>query len=114
MLRPRSIALLLALVTLVVYLPVTRNGFVNYDDDDYVTNNPMVEAGLTAEGIKWAFVTGHASNWHPLTWISHMTDCELFKLNPAAHHLVSLPGHQSARLRKLATLQGFGFKDLSA
>ncbi|HTB85510.1 MAG TPA: tetratricopeptide repeat protein [Candidatus Sulfotelmatobacter sp.] len=93
MLRPRSIALLLALATLVIYLPVTRNGFVNYDDDDYVTNNPMVKAGLTAEGIKWAFVTGHASNWHPLTWISHMTDCELFNLNPAAHHFVSALFH---------------------
>jgi len=92
-LRPRSIALLLALATLVVYLPVTHNGFVNYDDDDYVTNNPMVQAGLTVAGIKWAFVTGHASNWHPLTWISHMTDCELFNLNPAAHHFVSVLFH---------------------
>jgi Flp pilus assembly protein TadD len=95
MLRPRSIALLLALVTLVVYLPVTRNAFVNYDDDDYVTNNPMVNGGLTAQSIKWAFVTGHASNWHPLTWISHMTDCELFKLNPAAHHFVNALFHSA-------------------
>ncbi|HEX7652690.1 MAG TPA: hypothetical protein VF607_04240, partial [Verrucomicrobiae bacterium] len=89
----RLIALILALATLAVYLPATRNGFVNYDDDDYVTNNPMVTAGLTPAGVTWAFTTGHASNWHPLTWLSHMTDCELFRLNPAGHHFVSIVLH---------------------
>ena len=85
--------LLLALVTLLAYLPVTRDGFVNYDDQDYVTENSVVQKGLTWTGIKWAFTTGHASNWHPLTWLSHMADCELFGLNPGAHHLVNVLFH---------------------
>jgi len=91
--RPRLIALLLALVTLVVFLPVARNDFVNFDDDEYVYDNPMVENGLTLAGIKWAFTTGHAGNWHPLTWISHMVDCELFGLNAGAQHLVNVLFH---------------------
>jgi protein O-mannosyl-transferase len=91
--RPRLIALLLALTTLLVYLPVTRNGFLDYDDDDYVTNNPIVQKGLTFNGILWAFTTFHASNWHPLTWLSHMMDCELFGLNPGAHHFVNVLFH---------------------
>ena len=80
--RSRGVGLLLFLVTLAVYLPVLRNGFVNYDDGDYVTGNEMVQRGITGAGIKWAFTAWHASNWHPLTWLSHMTDCELFRLNP--------------------------------
>ena len=91
--RPRLIALLLALATLVVYLPATRHAFQNYDDDDYVTNNQIVQDGLTLAGVKWAFTTGHAGNWHPLTWLSHMADCELFKLNAGAHHFVNVLFH---------------------
>jgi tetratricopeptide (TPR) repeat protein len=83
----------LAAVTLLVYLPVLRNGFVNYDDPDYITNNPHVKAGLTWSGIVWAFQSSEASNWHPLTWISNMADCQLFGLNPAGHHLTSLLFH---------------------
>jgi tetratricopeptide (TPR) repeat protein len=91
--RPRLIGLLLALITLLVYLPASRDGFVNYDDQDYVTENSVVQKGLTWTGIKWAFTTGHASNWHPITWLSHMADCELFGLNPGAHHLVNVLFH---------------------
>ena len=91
--RPRLITLLLALTTLLVYLPVTRSSFINYDDDDYITNNPIVKQGLTGAGVQWAFTTWHASNWHPLTWLSHVTDCELFGLNPAAHHFVNVLFH---------------------
>jgi tetratricopeptide (TPR) repeat protein len=91
--RPRVIVLALALTTLLVYLPVTHDGFLNYDDQDYVTGNSMVQKGLTWAGIKWAFTTGHASNWHPITWLSHMTDCELFGLNPGGHHLVNVLFH---------------------
>lgn len=91
--RPRLIALLLALATLLVYLPVTQHRFVNYDDDDYVTNNAIVKKGLTVAGFQWAFTTWHASNWHPLTWLSHMTDCELFGLNAGAHHAVNVLFH---------------------
>ena len=89
--RPRLIGLLLALVTLLVYLPVCRYGFVVYDDNDYVTENHVVQNGLTWAGVKWAFTTWHASNWHPLTWLSHMLDCELFGLNPGAQHLGQRP-----------------------
>ena len=91
--RPRLIALLLALGTLVVFSPTIRFGFVNFDDADYVTNNPFVKPGLTLAGIQQAFVTFHAGNWHPLTWISHMTDCSLFGLNPGAHHFVNVLFH---------------------
>lgn len=91
--RPRIIGLLLFLITLGAYLPVLRDGFVNYDDPDYVTENPMVKQGLTGPGFKWAFNMWHASNWHPLTWLSHMADCEVFRLNPAGHHLVNLVLH---------------------
>ena len=75
--RPRLIALLLALITLLVYLPGVHNGFVVYDDGIYVTENRTVQNGLTWAGIEWAFTTGHGSNWHPLTWLSLMTDCTL-------------------------------------
>ena len=91
--RPRLMALLLALVTLLVYLPAARDGFVVYDDNTYVTENHAVQNGLTWDGIQWAFTTGHGSNWHPLTWLSHMTDCELFGLNAGAHHSVNVLFH---------------------
>jgi len=91
--RLRIIGLLLFLITLVVYLPVLHNGFINYDDNQYVTENQMVQRGLTWPGFQWAFTMWHASNWHPLTWLSHMADCELFRLNPAGHHLVNLLLH---------------------
>src|SRR5882724_3686968 len=91
--RLRIAGLLLFLITLVVYLPVLRNGFINYDDNDYVTENPVVRQGLTWPGCRWAFAMWHASNWHPLTWLSHMADCELFRQNPAGHHLVNVLLH---------------------
>jgi Tfp pilus assembly protein PilF len=89
----RLVAGLLALITLVVYLPVRSHDFVYYDDQDYLTNNPMVQNGLTWAGIKWAFTTWHSSNWHPLTWLSHMLDCQLFGLNPGPQHLVNVLFH---------------------
>jgi len=84
---------LLALSVFAVYLPVTQCDFVNYDDNEYVTNNPKVSAGLTWDGIKWAFTHSHSANWHPLTWLSHMLDCQLYGLHPAGHHLTSLLFH---------------------
>ena len=91
--RPRIIGWLLALVTLLVYLPVCRDQFINYDDNDYVTENQVVQNGLTPAGIEWAFTTRHAGNWHPLTWVSHLLDCELFGLNPGPQHYVSVLFH---------------------
>lgn len=93
MLRLRFAALLLALITLVAYLPVTRFGFSCYDDGGYVTNNSVVQNGLTWAGVKWAFTTWHAANWHPLTWLSHMLDCELFGLNAGAQHTINVLFH---------------------
>jgi protein O-mannosyl-transferase len=93
MFRPRIIALLLLLITLVIYFPVAGYDFSLFDDNDYVAKNPEVQKGLTWSGLRWAFTTGHASNWHPLTWISHMADCELFGLKPGAHHLVNSVFH---------------------
>ncbi len=87
------VACLLVAVTLAVYWRIGRHGFLHYDDDQYVTENPVVRSGLTAEGVTWAFTTTHFSYWHPLTWISHMTDVELFGLDARAHHFVSLSFH---------------------
>jgi tetratricopeptide (TPR) repeat protein len=89
----RAVCCGLVLVTLLLYLPVWTHGFVLYDDDEYVTNNPAVQAGLTWAGVKWALTTWHAGNWHPVTWLSHMLDCELFGLHAGAHHLVSVLLH---------------------
>ena len=85
--QPRRIALLLAVATFALYLPVAWFSFVVYDDGLYVTDNPIVQAGITWAGVKWAFTTMAACNWHPLTWLSHMTDCGVFGLNPAGPHL---------------------------
>lgn len=87
--RPRIIGLLLALITLVVYLPAGRHDFIVFDDPDYVTENRIVQPGITTHGIAWAFTSFHASNWHPVTWLSHMLDCGLFGLNPGAQHIVN-------------------------
>src|SRR5579864_4513936 len=91
--RAVVLALLLAAVTLVAYAPLKDNGFINYDDDRYVTQNLRVQGGLTRKNVAWAFRTTDISNWHPLTWISHMADVQLFGLNPAGHHLTSLMLH---------------------
>jgi Tfp pilus assembly protein PilF len=69
--------------------------FVNYDDNVYITDNAQVQKGLTGKGIIWAFTTSHTGNWHPLTWISHMVDCELHGLNPKGHHLTNVLLHMA-------------------
>ena len=87
------ICLLLALVTLAVYWPVTSHQFIIFDDDDYITDNSHVTAGLTWPGIVWAFKTDHAANWHPLTWISHMADCQIYGVKPGGQHLTNVLFH---------------------
>ncbi len=87
------ICLFLVAVTLMVYLQSTNHDFVSYDDVSYVTENPNIKAGITLEGILWAFTSGHAANWHPFTWISHMLDCELYGLNPMGHHWTNIQIH---------------------
>jgi tetratricopeptide (TPR) repeat protein len=83
----------LAVATIVAYGQVRHSDFVDYDDDMYVTENPHVKNGITGESISWAFTTGHAYNWHPLTWLSHMLDCQLFGAKPGWHHLTNLLLH---------------------
>jgi tetratricopeptide (TPR) repeat protein len=90
---PSAAAALLALAGGALYAPVRHHEFVEVDDGAYIVDNPVVRAGLTAEGVAWAFTTVHAANWHPLTWLSHMLDCELFGVDPGAHHLVSAGLH---------------------
>src|SRR5437899_2647693 len=90
---PGFLSLILALTTISIYLPVGRHDFVGYDDPDYVTANPHVPSGLKWDNILWAFTTGHAGNWHPLTWLSHMLDCQLFGPTPGPQHLVSAGFH---------------------
>ena len=85
--------LLIAVLTLAVYWPALQNGFIDYDDNDYVTVNMMVRQGLTLKGFIWSFSAFHAANWHPLTWLSHMLDVQLFDLNPVGHHAVSIIWH---------------------
>ena len=72
-----GLALALAAITWVVFGQTLNHAFINYDDPDYVTKNAQVARGLTLEGVVWAFTQVHASNWHPLTWISHMADSHL-------------------------------------
>ena len=83
----------LVALTFLAYYGTLGNRFVNFDDDLYVTANHHVQAGLTPQGVKWAFTTGHAANWHPLTWLSHMVDVEIFGLNAWGHHFTSLLLH---------------------
>jgi len=91
--RDLIVALLLALVTLAIYGPTVRHDFINYDDGGYIYRNPQVQAGLTKTGLIWALTAFTESNWHPLTWLSHMLDCQLFGLRPGWHHLVSVLFH---------------------
>ena len=84
--RNALFALLLAIATLALYYPVRSHPFVNYDDTLYVTENDQVQAGVTWLTVKWAFTTFDVGTWHPLTWLSHALDCQLFGLDPSGHH----------------------------
>ena len=98
------VAALLLLVTVAVYLQVWSAGFVNYDDEAYVTANTHVQSGLTYEGTLWAFNVGYEGNWHPLTWLSHMLDCQLFGPSPIGPHAVNLLLHLANTLLLLLVL----------
>lgn len=94
----RTILVSVALAALIaaIYFPVIHSQFLNYDDPDYVTENRIVQRGISAEGLKWAFARvsgGERTYWHPLTWMSHMLDCQLFGLDPRWHHASSIFFH---------------------
>jgi protein O-mannosyl-transferase len=95
----------LSIATLAVYFQVAGFSFVNYDDPLYITENPLAQRGITAEGIRWAFTTGIPGYWHPLTLLSHMLDCQLFGVNAGAHHLVSVMFHVINTLLLFAVLR---------
>jgi protein O-mannosyl-transferase len=107
--------LALTAVVLAAYNPVTRNSFVNYDDEGYILQNAHVRAGLTPDTVKWAFTTYEQTNWHPLTWLSHALDCQLFGLNPAGHHYMSVLLHAANAVLLFLLLQsatGFRWRSL--
>ena len=87
------ICLFLVISILAVYWQVRNYPFVNYDDRPYVTQNKYVQDGLTLKSIAWCFTAVHSSNWHPLTWLSHMLDCQLYGMTPGQHHLTNVLFH---------------------
>src|SRR6266481_259602 len=96
--REILIGVALVLAVLAVYLPVTWLDFINYDDPGYVLENVAIQDGVTWPAVRWAFTHSHSANWHPVTWISHMLDCQLYDLKPAGHHLTSLLFHTANTL----------------
>src|ERR1043165_2106856 len=93
-----QICALLAAVPFAPFWPVVHHPFITFDDPDYVAANARVASGLTAQNILWAFRTGAGGNWHPLTWLSHMLDVELFGLSAGGHHLTNLCFHAANSL----------------
>jgi protein O-mannosyl-transferase len=99
------IYLLLAGISLAVFGRTIRHDFVNFDDDLYVYNTPAIQAGLTIKAVALAFISPHAGNWHPLTTISHMLDCQLYGLNAGGHHATNIILHTIAVLLLFRTLR---------
>jgi len=91
--RAPAVCLVLAAITFAVFGQTLTHEFIDFDDNDYVYDNPVVARGLTVKGIVWAFTHVHSANWHPLTWISHMLDCQLYGLHPGGHHLTNVVLH---------------------
>jgi len=104
--RNTVLCLILVLLTLAFYNSVAHNGFTNLDDENYIVHNPHVRAGLTWETVKWAFTTYDAANWHPLTWLSHALDCQLFGVNPVGHHYVTVLLHAANVILLFLLLEG--------
>jgi protein O-mannosyl-transferase len=105
--RSVLLCLLLACITLGIFWQIGDHQFINYDDPLYVTSNTHVKEGLTGENILWAFTTTAASNWHPLTWLSHMVDVEVFGLSPRGHHLMNVFIHTASALLLFLLLKQF-------
>jgi len=92
------ICILLVGIVWIVFGQTLGHEFINYDDHEYVYENPRVMSGLSLGGIGWAFTHVHSSNWHPLTTISHMLDCSLFGLQPWGHHFTNVLLHSGAAI----------------
>ena len=94
-----AVCCLLALAVAAVFGQTVRHEFINYDDNVYVYDNPQVAHGLTAAAVAWSFTSFHASNWHPLTWLSHATDCQLYGTHqPGLHHLTNVVLHAAVAI----------------
>ncbi|MFZ0313264.1 MAG: tetratricopeptide repeat protein [Candidatus Korobacteraceae bacterium] len=91
--RTYLLGLLLIVLSVALYYPVRTHPYVNYDDNVYVTDNVHVKDGLTWDTVTWAFVTNDGGNWHPLTWLSHALDVEMYDLTPGGHHQTSMLLH---------------------
>lgn len=102
--RVGFVSAMLLVSTALVFRQLPQNGFIELDDADYITGNPHVLAGLTWESLWWATRSAEFSNWHPVTWVSHMIDAQLFGANPGGHHLVSLLIHAANALLLLLLL----------
>lgn len=100
------VSLILVLVTVALYWPVRHYDFVEYDDPDYVFENPTVCSGISWNNLAWAVVDAHAWNWHPVTWISHMLDCQLFGVQPGAHHGINVLLHAASSAILFLVLRG--------
>ena len=96
------LCLALTALTTAVYAPIRHHAFLNYDDNEYVTENPHVTGGLSRESIVWAWTQAHSATWHPLTTLTHLLDCELFGLDPGPPHVVN------GALHVVSTLLLFG------
>jgi Tfp pilus assembly protein PilF len=92
------VMLVFVIATAVIYWQVKDHEFVYFDDNEYITENRHIQTGLTSGNVAWALTTFHAGNWHPLTWVSHMLDCQLFGMKPGLHHLVNLFFHMANTL----------------
>ncbi len=113
--RTFILSLGLVLLTVLAYLPVRDNAFINFDDNHYITENAHVKAGLSWDTVTWAFTTYDAANWHPLTWLSHALDCQLFGMNAAGPHLISVLLHALNAVLLFLVLQsltGFTWRSL--
>jgi hypothetical protein len=93
-----AVCALLTVATLAIYAQTFRYGYVSYDDNRYFSENPMVQAGLSARSVAWAFTTFYFANWHPLTWLTYLIDYQWFGLNAGAQHAVNVALHLGAAI----------------
>lgn len=103
--RSLAVCSLLLLGIALVFAQTLRHGFAHYDDPEYVCKNPQVAGGLTVQGIVWAVTSRHENNWHPLSWLSHMFDCQLYGLAPWGHHLSNILLHAATAIAFLLVLE---------
>jgi protein O-mannosyl-transferase len=100
-----AVSVFLLLAVLAVFGQTIGHDFVNFDDDVYVYENPQVNGGLTSAGTAWAITAFHSNNWHPLTWLSHMLDCQLYGLKPGGHHVSNVLLHAASAILLFLALQ---------